>query len=87
MVGRGLVSRETEHTAKRGGWSLKRGQSSKGGDPNPRSRKAQGGGGGRGAERGQEGDLAQASDAWSQFTCEEPPNSRVRAVHAFLRAC
>lgn len=45
MVGRGLVSRETEHPAKRGGWSLKRGQSSKGGDPSPRSRKAQGGGG------------------------------------------
>ena len=55
MVGRGLVSRETEHPAKREGWSLKRGQSSKGGDPSPRNRKAQGRGGGRGAERGQEG--------------------------------
>lgn len=38
-------------------------------------------------EEGRKGNLAQASAAWSQFTCEEPPNSWVRAVRAFLRAC
>lgn len=88
-VGRGLVSRQTGYPlpSRERGPEPEESPEQQGRRPRPLELKGPGWWRGAVWEEGRKGDLAQAAAAWSQFTCEEPPNSRVRAVHAFLRAC